>query len=156
MQDKEVLMKKTSTRTNRWFQVLSTVLCILITFFCLYVIAISIHEKKTGTPHFILGWKPVLVLSGSMEPTIPKGALMIVREQTNDPVPGDIILFQIEEREKRYMVAHRFLRKEGSRYITKGDYNETEDPGGIKREDILGTVIYVPFVDTLEEARNGT
>lgn len=49
MQDKEVLMKKTSTRTNRWFQVLSTVLCILITFFCLYVIAISIHEKDRHT-----------------------------------------------------------------------------------------------------------
>ncbi len=63
------------------------------------------------------------VLSGSMEPAIPVGALAIVR-QSEDIQPGDIVVYQSDS----MLVLHRVVQRQGDTLITRGDANNAPDP----------------------------
>lgn len=76
------------------------------------------------------------VASGSMEPALKKGTLLLVRKKA-DTEPGDIVVYRSDES----MIVHRIISAEGDKVITKGDANDTEDPP-IKRSQIKGIVIF--------------
>ena len=74
------------------------------------------------------GFKPFIVLSGSMEPNIMTGDLVLTREV--DPASlqvGDVIAF----REGQSVITHRIIETQqvdGQRqFVTKGDNNNTQD-----------------------------
>jgi signal peptidase I len=74
----------------------------------------------------------VPILSGSMEPRLPSGGLMIVTPIAASGVqPGDIIVYSIPIGD-RHVEAHRILQIVSSGdhpvVITKGDANEAADP----------------------------
>lgn len=62
------------------------------------------------------------VVSGSMEPVLKKGTLLLVRKKA-DAETGDIVVYQSEGN----LIVHRIIFTEGDQVITKGDANETED-----------------------------
>ena len=99
-------------------------------------------KRKLNT---FFGWKPVVVLSESMEPTYTSGDILIVRERTGAPEPDDIILFRATGFGMDTYVTHRLIGKDEGGYITKGDHNEHADPGRVQEADILGTVEYILF-----------
>ncbi len=126
--------------------ILTGMLTLLLLLLAIYSVAAAYHEKKDGIPFFFLGWKPVLVLSDSMEPTFHAGSILIVREQgTKEPEPGDIVMFPIETGREQAYVTHRIVSREQDGYITKGDNNNARDFGFRAREDILGTVTHILF-----------
>lgn len=94
----------------------------------------------------------VIVRSGSMEPTIPTGALAFFRSQ--DEYQADqVIAFQIEtENDSKYAVIHRAVEKKQNEegqtvFITKGDANETKDAVETPQENIMGEVfLHVPGI----------
>ena len=92
----------------------------------------------------IFGYKPFVVLSGSMETEIYKGDLVIVKDiDKNKLKKNDIIAFSDED---NYVVTHRIInvvKSENNKleFITKGDNNNEEDSGTVKSEDVEG--IYV-------------
>ena len=102
------------------------------------VILINSYIKPNEVPSF-LGWKPFIVLSGSMETEIYAGDLAVVKEvDTNTLKKGDIIAFKSGD----IVITHRIydiVQEDGiTKYITKGDNNNTEDNGYVLPEQIEG------------------
>ena len=68
------------------------------------------------------GYGASVVLSGSMEPTLSVGDLLIVREQTGYE-PGDVVVYQ----SGRVPVVHRIVDITEETVVTRGDANNTND-----------------------------
>lgn len=69
------------------------------------------------------GYGASVVLSGSMEPALSVGDLLIVAE-TDSYRERDVVVYQ----SGRTPVVHRIVSIQGEEMITKGDANNTEDP----------------------------
>ncbi len=83
------------------------------------------------------------VKTGSMEPTLPVGSLLLVRTPAaNRPLgTGDILTFA-EPGSPQVMVTHRITGSDGSgNFRTKGDANPAEDPWLVNRADIRGVLL---------------
>lgn len=121
-----------------------TILILLILIPILFVSGVIlmnsyIHPDKV--PSFF-GWKPFIVLSGSMETQISVGDIVIVKEvDTSTLKKGDIIAF----RNKDIVITHRIddiITEDGNvKYITKGDNNNTRDEGTVLPEQVEGIFI---------------
>ena len=85
----------------------------------------------------IVGIKPYVVMSGSMEPTISTGAMVYVKEFEDKPQIGDVTAFYTKD---QTAVIHRIVDVDTATgaYITKGDANSTIDAGEITDSDIIG------------------
>ncbi|MFC1864622.1 signal peptidase I [Chloroflexota bacterium] len=87
---------------------------------------------------------PALVASGSMQPTMDAGDVVIIAKVSAAVIkPGDIIQFRKEE---RVTVMHRVIEvhtTEGAEYfITKGDANDEPDTDPVMPENVVGKVIF--------------
>ena len=100
--------------------------------------AVTVREK---TPS-LFGWKAYVILSGSMEPQLQVGDLVIVKETENVQV-GDIISY----RQGNSVVTHRVCQINETGYITKGDANNAYDPQSVPFCAIEGKMqCWVPLV----------
>ena len=91
----------------------------------------------------VFGYKPMIVLSGSMETSIHTGDLVFVKMvDTTTLKKGDVIAFR---NESDTVTTHRIVDvvfEDGKQYFkTKGDANNAEDVNLVAMEDIEG--IYV-------------
>ncbi|MGG7177881.1 signal peptidase I [Clostridium paraputrificum] len=114
-----------------------------------FVLIISLISRKTGEDPQILEYKFYMVLSESMEPTINKGDLVVVKKQ--DIKEGDIISFKGINTDTK--TTHRVVKVIDTTpitYITKGDNNAVEDPYTVDKEKIQGNVIFhIPYLGSL-------
>lgn len=102
------------------------------------VILINSFMHPDEIPSFF-GWKPFIVLSGSMEKVIYPGDLAIVKEiDTKELKEQDVIAFK----ENNVVITHRIIdivEEHGEeKYITKGDNNTMQDNGFVKPEQVEG------------------
>ena len=120
---------------------------IVISVLVLLVILIGIVfvQKKTNPDEIptILGYKPFIVLSGSMETELYKGDLAIVKNvDVNDLKVNDIIAFKDTD---NYIVTHRIveiIKDNGvTKFVTKGDNNNIKDSGYVEEDNIEGIYI---------------
>jgi len=91
------------------------------------------------------GYNPLVVVSGSMEPSLKVGGLLYYNEKNKEDFKtGDIIVFKSKE----HIISHRLVEKTETGYITKGDANNTTDPHEIKHTQLLGegTKWCIPFL----------
>ena len=124
---------------------------IIIVFLPLLVINTTLIIKSYINPNEapdFLGYKPFIVLSGSMEPTIMTGDLVIIQKcNTKELKEGDIIAF----RSGTSVITHRILKSTiengKTMFITKGDNNNTEDRNPVALSDVEG--IYVTRIPKL-------
>lgn len=79
----------------------------------------------------------LVVLTGSMEPTIKSGEMIIIKEQTDYNV-DDIVTYK---EDRNLFVTHRIINKYENKYETKGDNNNLVDEP-IDKDQIEGKVIY--------------
>lgn len=102
-----------------------------------------------GAVFLLLPYKGInvdVVLSGSMEPVLPTGSIILTDTAKKEPEPGNIITYQLGDS----LVTHRVVRRENISYITKGDANEKEDAVPVETSQIVGTVICtLPFLGYL-------
>ena len=89
-----------------------------------------------------------IVQSGSMEPTIRTGAIVVIDSAPTYKV-GDIITFYFSPSDK-IPTTHRVIEvgsKDGeARYLTKGDANKNADPREIEKKTVVGKVLFsLPF-----------
>ncbi len=88
------------------------------------------------------------VQSGSMEPTIKVGSLIIVRPQTTYK-KGDIITFKSEAEKNlekpKHPTTHRIydikITAKDIYFVTKGDFNKIPDTQLTKKDLVIGKVI---------------
>lgn len=102
------------------------------------VILVDSYTHPNEVPSFF-GWKPFIVLSGSMETQISAGDIVVVKEiDTNELKKGDIIAFK----DGNIVITHRIdevTEIDGkTQYITKGDNNNTQDIGYVLPEQVEG------------------
>lgn len=111
---------------------LALVLIVNVTF----IVRSYIYPDKI--PDF-LGYKPFIVLSGSMEPTILAGDLIVTRAIAPEQiVKDDIIAFRAEQ---NTVVTHRVTdvrTEEGLTFLTKGDANTGADAKAVGVADVEG------------------
>lgn len=81
--------------------------------------ASSLLGNKLPMP---FGYGMANVLSGSMEPTFSKGALLIVKD-TKDVKVGDIVVYQSQNE----LIVHRIVSLNKNVVVTKGDANNVSD-----------------------------
>lgn len=88
---------------------------------------------------------PSVILTGSMEPGIMPGDVVIVRKVGYEDVAvGDIIMYNNGE---GTFITHRIIEKTDESgetlLVTKGDNNSGPDPGFVNASQLKGRVIYV-------------
>ena len=98
--------------------------------------------------------KARIVLTGSMEPAISAGDVIITTPITRKaPKINDVVAYQAKRfnGEKVAVFSHRIIGGDiENGFIMKGDANKSPDPQKPKGEDILGVVIFViPFIGNL-------
>lgn len=104
----------------------------------------------------VMGWVPLTVLSGSMEPTYPTGSQVVVErvdtpEQMATIKAGDVITF-LPRPDDATLVTHRVMSvavtSDGARqFVTRGDNNNAADPNPVGSHQVRGRVLYhVPWV----------
>jgi len=99
-----------------------------------------------------IGFQPLIVLSGSMEPAYPTGSLVYVKEtDVNKLKPGDVITFKYLENtpatHRIVEVLHDKADPSALLFQTKGDANEAQDKEPVKAEDVIGKVVFmIPYL----------
>ena len=98
--------------------------------------------------------KARIVLTGSMEPSISAGDVIITTPITRKvPKINDVVAYQAKRfnGEKVAVFSHRIIGGDiENGFIMKGDANKSPDPQKPKGEDILGVVFFViPFIGNL-------
>lgn len=101
-----------------------------------------------AVPH-LLGYEQYVVVSGSMEPAIPVGSLVMAKPaEPAELQVGDVIVFYTD-RHVDTPVTHRVVenRVEDREVITKGDANAANDLSPVLYENIDGKVVrHIPRI----------
>ncbi|MEO1772246.1 signal peptidase I [Candidatus Enterococcus ferrettii] len=123
---------------------LFTILLSIILLFNLY----GIYQRKIHHQQFPMafGFGYAIVSSGSMEPTLSWGDLIVVQRKGSYQA-ADIVTFA--QPEDKYPITHRIVSINEESIVTKGDANTSSDLP-IHNEQIFGKVILIiPFIGNL-------
>lgn len=147
MKDKKQLKKKNPIKT---------VLNIIFYLFIVAVIVLSIFNimgEKEGKHPSILGYSTYYIMTGSMEPNINPGSLVVVKNGTDQSIKvGDVITFRGST--GNTITTHRVQKviNNGTEFITKGDANNTADPIPVKNMQVIGKVMFhVPYLGNISQ-----
>lgn len=96
-------------------------------------------------------YKLLVVKSGSMEPEIHTGSLILIKP-VNEYSVGDVITRKTEE--KMTTITHRIIEKKEidgkAVFVTKGDANNVSDGEKVTQESIVGKVFFnIPYLGYL-------
>lgn len=121
--------------------IIGITICIFLTLIIIVngTMIVKSYLYPDEVPDF-MGYKPFIVLSGSMEPTIMTGDIVLTRETSADNIAkGDIIAFRTD---KTTIVTHRVtevVTQNSTRtFLTKGDANTGSDASSVKAETLEG------------------
>ena len=89
------------------------------------------------------------VKSGSMEPAIPTGSVVFVKDVPAEQAKvGDVITYRDDgDNLITHRVVERYTAGESLRFVTKGDANDDPDAEPIYRGDFVGVVTFsIPLI----------
>lgn len=118
---------------------MKVLLGILKTLSCLVYIIIFI-ALAIASP-LLFGYKPVVVLSGSMLPDYPVGSVTYYKQVDFDEIEvGDVITFDLGEDS---LATHRVIEinEATQEFTTKGDNNETNDSSPVSYTEVQGETV---------------
>ncbi len=137
---------------QRRIDVLITVLLILVVLLCLFVTVQVVSQGYVN----VAGYSLFRVVTGSMEPTIPVGALLVSQQVDMQAVEvGDIICFRAQETAIfGRMMTHRVMEvypaaDGGVQFVTKGDANLSLDGYLVTQTNFVGEVIWYTGEDSV-------
>lgn len=95
----------------------------------LFAVCLIIASVRSVTPY--------IVMSGSMEPAIHTGSLVLVDQKisAHEIQAGDIIGYR---RLDDSLILHRVVEIQNGEFITKGDNNDAKDLSPVKPEQYIG------------------
>jgi signal peptidase len=83
-----------------------------------------------------------VVMSGSMEPAVPVGSIVVTQKIDVDNVKaGDIIVFQRSNSKTLHRVIDKIVENDSYYFKTKGDANENPDPWIVQPEQVQGSLL---------------
>lgn len=98
----------------------------------------------------VIGWQPTTVMTGSMEPRLTPGDVVVSRPVTADEVRMGKILLADDPDQPGHLRMHRYV-EDGPRgtLVTKGDANPQQDSTPLEPSAVHGVAfLRVPFVGT--------
>jgi len=111
-----------------------------------------------GVTIFVLGsllpsssYKVAIVRSGSMEPSIKTGSLVVYGRASQYRI-GDVIAFPNPKGTENIVTIHRVIEKneaeeDTTSFVTRGDNNEAQDQDPVELEKVLGRVWFaIPMI----------
>ena len=132
--------------------IISSLILAVAATICL-VFSIQVVSKGFVT---IGGYSTFRVVTGSMEPTISTGALLVCKDTKIDKIKeGDIVCYRSKIAEiYGSTVTHRVIAvqkdEQGEVYLeTRGDANISSDPHYVKQEDLIGKVTWYSGKDNI-------
>lgn len=133
-----------SSASHKLLTVIGAILCVILIPILIINITLIVksYTNKDEVPK-IGGYCPLIVLTGSMEPEIRSGDLIICRQIDSDDVRvGDVLAFFDPDSTGTAVLTHRVIRiteQDGSlAFITKGDANSIEDKTPVPAENLVG------------------
>ena len=140
----------TERKTGTFKKVVNnTIVCILVAMIAILMFVV-VQNRSNGTTPTLFGYQLYIVQSGSMEPVLNVGGVVIVK--TVDPgtiKTGDIITFHGDVKSQSEIATHRVVAiKEGVQesFQTKGDANKITDPVAVTADRVIGKVVYhIPY-----------
>ena len=129
--------KKTTLQKVR--DVMVSIFTIIVIIACWYAIIVKMI-LKVDVP-MVGGYSALIVLSGSMEPTIKTGEVIVIHAQKDYKIK-DILTY----REGGILVTHRIVDETETTYTTRGDVNNTDDPPIKKTQAIGKTIFHIPYL----------
>lgn len=113
---------------------------ILVWFLLLVLLTFNVYSfvmiKVLGNELAVIGGKALVeVISGSMEPTIKVGDMIIIDTEAQNFKEKDIITFKDEVGS---FVTHRIMEVKEEGFVTKGDNNDSLDSDLVREENIVG------------------
>lgn len=106
----------------------------------------TIEARRTGESVFLFGHRPILVLTGSMEPYMMTNGLALTREVTDiDQLEvGDVVTYHTETSSGRLIrITHRIISIDNGVIQTKGDNNRVSDGYTLTIDNIESEVVAV-------------
>ncbi|MBP3596270.1 MAG: signal peptidase I [Clostridia bacterium] len=127
-------------KTKKFFSILIYIILIPIIIYNIMLI-VKAAQNPNETPS-VAGIKSFVIISGSMEPELKIGDVVIIKKCNQEDLKvGDIISY----RSGQSIITHRIhdIIKKGNsiKYETKGDNNNISDRSFVKFEDIEGKLI---------------
>lgn len=113
--------------------------------FIFLIIPVILFLLITSYTSIIFGIRSFDVLTGSMEPIIHTGSIILSKPALSYHI-GDIITFK----RNKITITHRVVNITNNKYITKGDANKTADVQTVSKANIIGKNFFsIPFVGKL-------
>lgn len=117
-----------------------------LTIAVLVILPALIITLITSKTTLIPGFQSFVVLTGSMEPTIPTGSVIYTKKKPWYP-EGSIIAFKNGDVTVTHRVVKVTNRKSNFYYQTRGDANNSIDEKELIASDILGKeFVYIPYI----------
>lgn len=117
-----------------------------------YVFVLVFFVLAALIPALVSGWQPLSVVSGSMQPAVAPGSLVMVQPAEPDSYYAhpSIVAFPDPARPGQ-LLTHRVVATasvDGTvAYTTRGDANPIADSDTVAHDDVLGAVrMVLPFV----------
>ena len=131
--------KKNKSLASAICSALGTLIIIILIIVCLPI----------AVPKF-MGFEEFTVISGSMEPAIPVGSLVYVKEtDAEDLKEGDVIAFYGTDLKSDTIITHRIVSIDlgEDEITTKGDANEAQDFDPVSASNVIGVVkMHIPVL----------
>ena len=128
-------------------KVIRVVILTLIVIVTVYNAYNLINTKIFKNDITVVNKKAILeVVSGSMEPTIKIGDLIVIDLEDRGYIIGDIVTYYDEV---HTFVTHRIIDVREGKFITKGDFNNAEDRP-LDRSNIVGKYMFsIPYIGNI-------
>lgn len=123
-------------KLGRFFYNLLVILVLLILFMNIWQL-ISQRFLHTELPS-VLGYSYLIVLSGSMEPEISAGDILVIHEEESY-TQGDVIAFHADG----MLISHRIEQETPKGFVTRGDANNIADENPVGKGQIVGKAVLV-------------
>lgn len=146
-----------------WKKRLKQIGDLILTIFVIGIVfltTIIITSKITGNEVSVAGYQLKIVLSGSMEPAIETGSIIIIKQTDAEHsyAEGDVITFTTKD---NVPVTHRIVEAKENEYITQGDNNGGIDFDPVLPQNIVGkytgvTIPYIGYVMNVANSKLGS
>jgi len=105
------------------------------------------------------GYRPVVVLSGSMEPAFKPGSVIYYKPASFESIQKNDVISYSKRDDAKTLVTHRVVEvdKENREFKTKGDANTGPDPRPVAYADVKGKAMdyHLPYAGYyIQYARN--
>jgi len=134
------------TKIKKVGDILSWLLLIAMCVLMVFSMFNTYQARKTGESAFLFGYRPVIVLTGSMEPYMLVNSIALTKEVTSldEIAVGDVITYHIEnDSGKKLRITHRIIAIDGEKIYTKGDNNYVDDGFYLSMDNVEAKVIKV-------------